>query len=182
MTQLYTLARTRQGHEFAAADAITALGALATAPRKVQITPPKDGKPERPEYAPILPRLLFIASTEGQWYAMTKRRMVHNGKLLPPLFREFIIPPYAWHQFQDFAARTEAECTQRIEAHAAGGKIRNMRKGDWVRVIGETILDHDLSGRMVQVISAGPGGIMVNTGLSMMGKAVTARLGVDQVM
>jgi hypothetical protein len=169
---IYTLARTRQGHEFAAAEAITALGALATAPRKVHITPPKDGKPERPEYAPILPRLLFIASTEAQWYAMTKRRMIHNGKLLPPLFREFIIPPYAWHQFQDFAARAEQECEYRRGLHEQGRKVRNYRPGEMLRIIGGDMLD----GQLGEFIKLEHGRVVVQTKLILMGKAVVARI------
>lgn len=175
---IYLLARTHSRHEFDTAAAINDLGALAVVPRKVAIIPAKDGKPERIEYSPLLPRLMFLACTESQWHEWHSHRLHGPQGILPPIRRELDILPRTWASFQDFAARAEQECEYRLGLHEAGRKVRNYRPGDMLRIIGGDLLD----GQLGEFIRLEHGRVVVQTKLVMMGKPVVARLQPGEVM
>ena len=180
---IHILASTRTGHEFAEVDAINDMGPLAFTPRRVQITVAAAGKPERIDYLPLLPRLLFIACTEVEWHRIATKRIVWESRALPPIRRVLEIPPRAWAGCQEFAARAEQECLYRIGLHEAGKKVRNLRKGDIVRMIAGCIGDVELAGRMGRVVGVKAGLVEVTTDVQIMGKSVTARVGaMDLVM
>jgi hypothetical protein len=175
---LHILARTHSGKEFATAKAINDLGAYALVPRKVSIIPAKDGKPERIEYSPLLPRLMFLACTEDQWHQFSAKRLHGPNGILPPIRRELVILPRTWSSFQDFAARADQECEYRRGMHEQGRKVRNYRPGDMLRIIGGDMLD----GQLGEFIKLEHGRIVVQTKLILMGKAVVARLQPGEVM
>lgn len=173
---LYLLARTHARAEFATADAINDLGAVAVVPRAVSIIPPKDGKPERIEYRPLLPRMLFLACTEAQWHQFSAKRLHGPQGILPPIRRELDILPRTWASFQDFAARAEQQCEYRRGRHEAGKKVANMRRGDIVEMINGSIGDLELRGKMGKYLGVKDGKVHVQTDVLLMGKPVVARL------
>lgn len=187
---MYILARTRSGCELKTADAINAMlhrpdpegdwrpiGALAIVPRAVSIIPAKDGKPERIEYRPLLPRLMFLACTEAHWHMFQAKRIFGaTGKPLPPIHRECVILPRSWESCQDFAARAEQECAYRLGMHERGKKVSNMRPGQIIRMIAGSIGDIDLAMRMGRVVRVQGGKVLVQTDVEFMGKPVVARL------
>ena len=175
---LYLLARTHASAEFATADAINDAGGFAVVPRAVSIVPAKDGKPERVEYRPLLPRMLFLACTEAQWHLFATKRLHGPQGILPPIRRELDILPRTWADFQAFAARAEQECEYRRGLHEAGRKVRSYRPGDMLRIIGGDLLD----GQLGEFIRLEHGRVVVQTKLVMMGKPVVARLQPGEVM
>ena len=179
---LYLLARTHSRHEFATADAINDLGAVAVVPRKVAIIPAKDGKGERIEYTPLLPRMMFLACTEQQWHTFSAKRLHGPLGILPPIRRELEILPRTWASFQDFAARAEQECEYRLGLHEAGRKVRNYRPGDMLRIIGGDLLDGQLRDQLGKFVKLDRGRVVVETGVMLMGKPVVARLEPGDVM
>jgi len=187
---MHILARVRSGHEFATADAINAMlhrpdpdgdwrpiGALAIVPRAMSIIPAKDGKPERIEYRPLLPRLMFLACTEDHWHMFQAKRIFGaTGKPLPPIHRECVILPRSWAGCQDFAARADQECMYRLGMYERGKRVRNMRPGDIIRMIGASIGDVELAGRLGKVLRVKDGKVHVETDVMLMGKPVVAWL------
>ena len=173
---IYMLARTHSRHEFATAAAINELGALAVVPRAVSIIPAKDGKPERIEYRPLLPRALFLACTDEQWHHMQGNRLHGPQGILPPIRRDLLILPRTWADFQAFAARAEQECEYRRGMHEMGRKVRNYRRGDIIRIIGTDMLDGQLRDQLARFVRLDKGRVVVETGVMLMGKPVTARL------
>lgn len=178
---LYLLAATRTHHEFATETAINDLGAYALVPRRVEITPAKDGKPERIEYRPLLPRMMFLACSESQWHTFSAKRLHGPNRILPPIRRELVILPRTWASFQDFAARAEQECEYRIGCHEAGKRVKKMKPGQIIRMINATIADMDLAGRMGRVVRMEGGKVLVQTDVMLMGKPVVARLDPGQI-
>jgi transcription antitermination factor NusG len=178
---MYILATTRTNHEFATADAINEMGALAVVPRKVTITPAKDGQPERIDYSPLLPRMLFVACGEDQWHHMQAKRLHGLRGILPPIRRQFDIIPRTWDEFKKFAQAAEQECAYRIGMHEAGHKVRSIRPNDIIKMIEGHIGDYELAGRMGRVIKVEGGKVHVKTDIEIMGKPVTARLDPQQV-
>jgi hypothetical protein len=188
---MYILARVRSGKEFETADAINAMmhrpdpdgdlrpiGALAIVPRAVSIIPAKEGKPERIEYRPLLPRLMFLACMEQHWHMFQAKRIFGaTGKPLPQIHRECVILPRSWASCQDFAARADQECEYRRGMHERGKKVSNMRPGQIIRMIAGSIGDIDLAGRMGTVVRVQRGKVLVQTDdVEFMGRAVVARL------
>lgn len=194
MTRIHLLARVHSRHEFTTAQAINAMlhrpdpdgdlrpiGAVALVPREVIIIPAKDGKPERIDYRPLLPRLMFLACTEAQWHQFQTQRIYGPAGILPPIRREFDLLPVHWAGLQAFAARAEMECAYRIGCHEAGKKVANMRPGDIIRMIEATIGDVDLAGRLGKVVRTERGKVHVQTDVELMGKRVVVRLDVGQI-
>lgn len=179
---MYLLTRTHSRKEFATADAINDLGAYALVPRKVAIIPAKDGKPERIEYSPLLPRMMFLACTEEAWHQFSTKRLHGPSGILPPIRRELVILPRTWDSFRDFAARAEQECEYRRGAHEAGKRVKKMKPGQIIRMIKATIADVDLAGRMGRVVRMESGKVLVETDVMLMGKPVVARLDPRDVM
>jgi len=186
---MYILATTRTNHEFATADAINrmmhrpdpdgdlrSMGGLVIVPRTVEITQAKGDKPDRIEYKPLLPRLLFIAMGEDQLHHIVTKRIMGPEKLLPPIRRNFDILPRNWAQIQAFAKAADQDCEYRMGVHEAGKKVRNVRPGDIVRMIDCSIADKELAGRIGKVVRVHRGKIHVETDIIIMGKPVTARL------
>lgn len=191
---IYLLARTHSRAEFATATAINEMlhrpdpdgdlrpiGAVAVVPREVVITPAKDGKPEKIDYRPLLPRLMFLACTEAQWHQFHHKRLYGPAGILPPIRREFDLLPVHWAGLQAFAARAEQECEYRIGCHEAGKKVANMRPGDIIRMIEASIGDVDLAGRLGKVVRMEHGKVLVQTDVMLMGKPVVARLEPGQI-
>lgn len=178
---LHLLIATRARYEFATEDAINDAGAMAVVPRRVEIIPAKDGKPERTEYRPLIPRMMFLACTEAEWHKFNGGRLFNGGKLLPPIRREIEILPRAWADFQGFAARAEQECQYRIGLHEAGRKVRNYRRGDVLRIIGSDMLEGQLRDQLARFVKLDKGKVVVETGVVIMGKPVMARLDPGQV-
>lgn len=191
---IYLLAKVHSRKEFDTADAINnmlhrpdpdgdlrPIGAVAVVPREVVITPAKDGKPERIDYRPLLPRLMFLACTQEQWHQFQTARIYGPAGILPPIRRELDILPVHWAGLQAFAARAEQECEYRIGRHEAGKKVANMRPGDIIRMINGTIGDVELAGRMGKVIRVQGTKVHVQTDVELMGKRVVARMDVGQI-
>lgn len=173
---IYILASTKRAAEFDTANAINAMGGLAVVPRKVEVVPAKDGKPERMEYRPLLSRMLFLACTESQWHQMQTERLFGPQGILPPIKRDLFILPRTWGDFQAFAQRSEQECAYRIEMHEMGRKVRNYRKGDLLRIIGGELLDGQLRDRFARFVKLDKGKVVAETDVMMMGRPVVARL------
>lgn len=191
---IYLLARVHSRAEFATATAINnmlhrpdpdgdlrPIGAVAVVPREVVITPAKDGKPERIDYRPLLPRLMFLACTEVQWFMFQHKRLYGPAGILPPIRREFDILPVHWAGLQAFAARAEQECEYRIGCHERGKRVKKMKPGQIIRMINATIADVDLAGKLGRVVRMEGERVHVQTDVEMMGKPVVAILNADQI-
>ena len=194
---IYILARVHSRHEFNTADAINnmthrpdpdgdlqPIGAVAVVPREIVIerADPGANKKESITYRPLLPRLMFLACTEQQWFQFQSHRLFNQfGQVLPPIRREMDILPRSWAGLQAFAARAELECDFRLERFNAGKRVGKIRPGDVIRMIDATIADIDLAGRMGKVLRVQGGKVFVQTDVQMMGKPVVAELQPRQI-
>lgn len=177
---MHILTHAAQSHEFATADAINELGALAVVPRRVDFAP--DGQSY--SYRPFLPNYLFCVMTEAQWHSIHRDRLFRpDGSILPPIRRILDILPRTWGEFQGFAARAELACEYRIEQFETGRKVRRYKAGDRLRIIGD-MLDGQLRDKLARFIKLdGKGGIVVQVeGLEFMGKPIRATLKPGQAM
>jgi transcription antitermination factor NusG len=193
---MYILATTRTNHEFATADAINAMGALAVVPRKVQHIPAQNGKRASYDYRPFMPQYIFLAMTEAQWHEIHSRPMYWDkpvGKtkdgqiitkriILDPPRRALDILPRTWADFQAFAHRAELACDRRIEQIERGDAVARYRRGDKLRILGDmtqgqlraevaTFLRLDAKGRIVAE----------SVGVEVFGKPFTMTLDAVQV-
>lgn len=178
---IHILCAVRSRHEFNTAAAINAAGAFAAIPRRVDITPAKYGKPERIEYRPLLPGMMFLACTESEWHAFHSKRLQGPNGILPPIRKELDILPRTWSSCQDFAARAEQECEYRREMHERGRKVANMRPGDMLRIIGTDMLDGQLRDHLPKFARMERGQMLIETNLTIMGRPVIARVRPDDV-
>jgi protein involved in polysaccharide export with SLBB domain len=173
---IYILASARARYEFDTEAAINDAGGFAVVPRWVEIIPAKDGKPERMEYRPLLPRMMFLACSESQWHQFHGKRLHGPNGILPPIRRDLEILSRTWADFQSFAARAEQECEYRIAMHEQGRKVRNYRRGDIIRIIGTDMLDGLLRDQLARFVKLDKGKVIAETSVMFMGKPVTARL------
>jgi len=184
---MYILATTRTGNEFATAEAINAMGAMAVVPRKVQHIPAQNGKRATYDYRPFMPQYIFLAMTEAQWHE-THTAPIYwikpNGErgILPAPRRALDILPRTWADFQAFAHRAELACARRVEQIERGDAVARYRRGDKLRILGDmtqgqlraevaTFLRLDAKGRIVAE----------SVGVEVFGKPFTMTLDAVQV-
>jgi hypothetical protein len=179
---MYILAYAPSGKEFATADAINALGALAVVPRKVIFA---DGLPGGYGYRPFLPRYMFLAIDPLTW-----SRIIHwqhplrddTGKVLqPPGYCDEILPR-TWVDFQGFAERAEMAAQIRIEQFEAGNRVAGYKPGDRIRILGD-LLDGQLKDRLATFVKLDGQGHIIATpdGVEMMGKPIRVTLAAHDV-
>lgn len=184
---LYLLARTKARHEFATADAINDLGAVAVVPRKVFTTPPKDGKPANYDFRPLIPGAMFLAIDPITWHRIKSNQKgytLHDAqgrKLRAPTMIEDILPR-TWSGGRDggvqgFAERAEMEAQRQVDRFEAGLKVVRYKAGDKLRIVGDLIHGQlrDHFARFVRIDDKGRIEAVVD-GLEMMGKPVHVRL------
>lgn len=175
---MHILASARAHYEFRTAEAINDAGGLAIVPRKVSITPPKDGKPAKIEYRPFIPNYMFLAVTEKQWHDVHDGRLCDvHGKLLPPFRKVLDIIPRTWGEVQAFDQRAELECDYRLKVHERGLRVQHYKRGDILRIFGADLLDGQLHDTLATFIKLdAQGRIVAETGARMMGKPVLITL------
>ena len=184
---LYILATTRIGHEFATADAINDIGALAVVPRKVQHVPSQIGKRASYDYRPFMPQYMFLAMTEAQWHQIHTAPIYWtkpNGQrgILPAPRRALDILPRTWGEFQAFAHRAEMACDRRIEQIERGEAVARYRHGDKLRIIGD-MATGQLRSQVAEFLRLdGKGRIIAQSvGMDIMGKPFTMTLDAGDV-
>lgn len=186
---LYLLAQCKPGKEFATADAINDLGALAVAPRRVSTRPRKDGKGDTLVDLPLLPGILFIAIDANTWHRIRSRDPWHvlrdglGNVLRPPNILEEIkkrkkeVTPKAWESVRGFVQRAEEEALRQEVNFEAGRRVRRYRKGDRLRIVGD-MLYGQLRGYVVNFVGLDDKGKIVAEveGMQMLGKPVKVTL------
>lgn len=185
------LARTHSRHEFATADAINELGALAVVPRKVAVIEATKTEPRRREDVPFVSKYIFLAVTPEQWHRVhTGRLYAPSGKLLPAPIRVLEINPSEWRGTkngnggcQGFFTRAEEAYQRRAEQFDTGGTVARYKRGDKLRIIGPDLLTGQMSVQIAEFIRMdqhGRADVHFN-GLAMFGRPISTNISLDQI-
>ena len=108
---MYILAYAPSGKEFATADAINALGALAVVPRKVEETRNKERKHVIIE-SPALPNYMFLSISERIWHKIMAGMLVKGKTTHIHTVAE--IGSKEWERVQNFLAEVEMDYQYRM--------------------------------------------------------------------
>lgn len=124
---IHLLAYVPARQEFDTAHAINSLGAMATAPRKVElIRLPKQRRPQIVE-SPFLRNYLFCAMTAAQWHECRAERIAFTTCCE--------IGPNEWRSVQTFAQRVEQDYQHRMAQIEAGNRLSEYNPGDVLEIL-----------------------------------------------
>ena len=126
----YLLAYAPAKTEFAVAEAINEIGALAVCPRKVELV--RLAKRRRPEIeeSPVLPNYLFCAMSYQQWHQCIADRIIFDTVKW--------IGPHEWARVQAYAARVEQDYQHRMAQIEARERLSEYEPGDALKLLGGT--------------------------------------------
>lgn len=192
---MYLLAYVNSGREFDIAHAINEIGALAVAPRMVEVIKATPKVPAHFIYVPFAPGYLFLAVTEAQWYDIRTKRLTRtkpNGVIatLAPPSLVCHINEAEWRGTRNgaegvlgFLQRADLACDRDAEMFEAGRRVRRYKHGDRLRIVGD-LLDGRLRDKFAKFVGLDAKGniLAVVEGLEMMGKPVRATIPPGQAM